>query len=85
MLRLKTIGEVRTAGARKTGNRAVTGFLAGILTVGLLMAAQAQAQGTVATPTQQPVPIAGSKIALAAPVTYDNKYELFGEIGRAHV
>jgi len=80
MLRLKTIGEVRTAGARKTGNRAVTGFLAGILTVGLLMAGgmQARAQGTVATPTQQPVPIAGSKIALAAPVTYDNKYELFG-------
>ena len=35
MLRLKTIGEVRTTGARKTGNRAVTGILA----VGLLMPA----------------------------------------------
>ena len=34
MLRLKTIGEVRTTGARKTGNRAVTGVLA----VGLLVA-----------------------------------------------
>jgi hypothetical protein len=77
MLRLKTIGEARTTGARKTGNRAVTAVLA----AGLLMAGAAQgwAQGTVAG--QQPqttVPIASSKIALAAPVTYDNKYEIFG-------
>jgi hypothetical protein len=77
MLRLKTSGEVRTTGARRTGNRAV----AGILAVGLLMAgaAQGQAPGTVASPqTQTTVPIAGSKIALAAPVTYDNKYEFYG-------
>ena len=64
MLRLKTIGEVRTTGARKTGNRAVTGVLA----VGLLMAgaAQRRAQGTVASPAPQttvPIPISGSKIA----------------------
>jgi hypothetical protein len=77
MLRLKTIGEVRTTGARKTGNRAVTAVLA----AGLLMAGSAEGwtQGTVAG--QQPqttVPIASSKIALAAPVTYDNKYEIFG-------
>src|SRR6202046_4859212 len=77
MLRLKTIGEVRTTGARKTGNRAVTAVLA----AGLVMAGGAEgwAQGTVAG--QQPqttVPIASSKIALAAPVTYDNKYEIFG-------
>ena len=81
MLRLKTIGEVRTAGARKTGNRAVTGTLTGFLAVGLLMAgaAQAWAQGTVSSSAQQtPVPIAGSKIALAAPVTYNNKWEVFG-------
>jgi hypothetical protein len=54
---------------------------AGLLMASLLMAGTAQgwAQGTVAsqqTPTT--VPIAGSKIALAAPVTYDNKYEIFG-------
>jgi len=77
MLRLKTIGEARTTGARKTSNRALTG----ILVAGLLMAGGSQgwAQGTVAG--QQPqttVPIASSKIALAAPVTYDNKYEIFG-------
>jgi hypothetical protein len=77
MLRLKTIGEAGTTGARKTGNRAVTALLA----AGLLMAGMAQgwAQSTVAG--QQPqttVPISSSKIALAAPVTYDNKYEIYG-------
>jgi hypothetical protein len=80
MLRLKKSGAVRTAGARKTGNRAMMR----VLTVGLLMglmagAAQGWAQGSVAPSTQPTaVPIATSKIALAAPVTYDNKYELFG-------
>ncbi len=78
MLRLKTNFEVRTTEARKTGQRAVTGVLA----AGLLMAgaAQMRAQGSVATPPQTPIPIAGSKIALAAPVTYDNKYEFYGSI-----
>jgi hypothetical protein len=77
MLRLKTSVAVRTTGARRTGNRAVTAVLA----VGLLMAgaARVQAQGTVASPTTQTsIPIASSKIALAAPVTYDNKYEVYG-------
>ena len=77
MLRLKTSKAVRETGARKTGNRAVTGILA----VGLLMAgvAQGRAQGTVSpSTTQTTVPIASSKIALAAPVTYDNKYEIYG-------
>jgi hypothetical protein len=77
MLRLKTIGEVRTAGARKTGNRAVTGVLA----VGLLMAGavEGRAQGTVSSSAQPATPpIATSKIAGAAPVTYDNKYEIYG-------
>jgi hypothetical protein len=76
MLRLKTIGEAGTTGARRTGNRAVTGILA----VGLLAAGAAQglAQGTVASPTTQTtVPLNSSKIGPAAPVTYDNKYELF--------
>lgn len=42
-------------------------------------AAQGQAPGTVSSSTAQAtVPVAGSKIALAAPVTYDNKYEIFG-------
>jgi hypothetical protein len=79
MLRLKTIGEVTVTGARRTGNRAVTGILA----VGFLMAgvAQAQAQGTVAAPPAQPtVPTTSSKIGPAAPVTYDNKYEIFAAL-----
>src|SRR5271156_4592843 len=75
MLRLKTSGETRTAGARKTGNRAVTGVLA----VGLLMAGAGPGQGTVSSQqTQTTVPITSSKIGPAAPVTYDNKYEVFG-------
>jgi len=78
MLRLKTIGEVETTGARKTGNRAMMGVLA----VGLLMAGavQGRAQGTVSSSTQPATPINTSKIAVAAPVTYDNKYELYGSI-----
>src|SRR5260370_41701873 len=78
MLRLKTIGEVRTTGARKTGNRAVMGILA----VGLLMAGavEGRAQGTVSSSKQPTTPIPTSKIATAAPVTYDNKYELYGSI-----
>jgi hypothetical protein len=78
MLRLKTIGEVRTTGARKTGNRAMTGVLA----VGLLMmgAVGGRAQGTVSSSTQPARPIPTSKIATAAPVTYDNKYEFYGSI-----
>jgi len=76
MLRLKTIGKAAGNVARVTGYRAVTAVFA----VGLLMAGatEGQAQGTVATPqTQTQIPISSSKIALAAPVTYDNKYELF--------
>src|SRR5438309_9349550 len=78
MLRLKTVGEVRTTGARKTGSRAVTGVLA----VGLLMmgAAEGRAQGTVSSSTQPARPIPTSKIATAAPVTYDNKYEFYASI-----
>jgi hypothetical protein len=78
MLRLKTNGEVRTAGARKSGNRAVTAILA----AGFLMAGAVagRAQGTLSSSTQQTIPIPTSKIATAAPVTYDNKYELYGSI-----
>jgi hypothetical protein len=50
----------------------------------MVNAAEVRAQGTVASGTQQqPKPtisIPGSKIALAAPVTYDNKYEFYGSI-----
>ena len=48
MLRLKTSGEVRTTGARKTGRRAAIG----ILVAGLLMAGAAQelAQDTEMAP-----------------------------------
>ena len=56
----------------------------GILAAGFLMAgaAEAQAPGTVASGTQQKptIQIEKSKIALAAPVTYDNKYEFYGSI-----
>lgn len=79
MLRLKTNGAVNEAGARRTGNRAV----AGILAVGLLMAgaAQGRAQGTLASPTTQTTtPVATSKIGPAAPVTYDNKYEIYAAL-----
>jgi hypothetical protein len=87
MLRLKTIGEVRTTGARKTGNRAATG----ILVAGLLMAGAAQglAQDSAEEPqtaqtqtaqTQTKVPVTSSKIGPAAPVTYDNKYEAYGAL-----
>jgi len=41
---------------------------------------QGRAQGTVSSSTQPTVPIPTSKIATAAPVTYDNKYELYGSI-----
>jgi hypothetical protein len=85
MLRLKTIGDVRTTGARRTSNRAATG----ILVAGLLMAGAAQglAQDTAEEPqtaqtqtatTQTRTTTTTSKIGPAAPVTYDNKYELFG-------
>lgn len=88
MLRLKTSGEVRVTGARKTGNRALTGILA----VGLVMAgaAQGRAQATSSSSADQATqqatqqattptpPIPTSKIGPAAPVTYDNKYELYG-------
>jgi len=81
MLRLKTNGEVRRTGARRTGNRAVTGILA----AGLLMAgaAQGQAQATSSSTqqtTQQtphPATPTSGRIGPAAPVTYDNKYEIF--------
>jgi hypothetical protein len=77
MLRLKMLGEVRTGRARKTN------AVLGVLAAGFLMAGSAVlwAQGTVAPGTQQqqaPIPIAGSKIALAAPVTYDNKFDFYG-------
>ena len=75
MLRLKMLGEVRTGRALKTG------AVMGVLAAGFLMAGAAvsQAQGTVAPATQQKptIQIEKSKIALAAPVTYANKWELF--------
>jgi hypothetical protein len=78
MLRLKMRGEVRLAGARRTG------AVLGILAAGFLMlgSAELRAQGTVAPATQQPqpIPIAGSKIALAAPVTYANTWEIYGAL-----
>src|ERR1700733_1284743 len=78
MLRLKMRGEVRTGRARKMS------AVIGIMAAGFLMAGAAEAQtpGTVASGTQQKptIQIEKSKIALAAPVTYDNKYEFYGSI-----
>ena len=85
MLRLKMMGWKTagwTTGARGIGTRAVTGVMA----VGLLVsgAAQARAQAstsnttTSAQPAQTPIPIYGSKIGPAAPVTYANRYEIYG-------
>ena len=71
MLRLKTAGrkttDSKTTGMRRFGTRA----LAGVLTAGLLAgAAQVQAQAKA----QQ------GKLGPAAPVTYDNRYEIYGGI-----
>jgi hypothetical protein len=80
MLRLKTMG-CKTTGARVIGIRAV----AGVMAIGLLglAAAQVQAQAstsdtttTTQTPTTRTTTL--SKIGPAAPVTYDNRYELYG-------
>jgi hypothetical protein len=69
MLRLKMAGQQTTdskTGTRWYGTRA----LAGVLTAGLLMAGAAQMQAQAAT--QQ------GKIGPAAPVSYDNRYEIYG-------
>src|ERR1700678_601215 len=81
MLRLKMMGR-KTTGTRGIGTRA----LAGVMAVGLLVlgAAQVQAQASTSgttTTTQAPqttTPIYGSKIGPAAPVTYANRYEIYG-------
>jgi hypothetical protein len=75
MLRLKTMVEAGRTGARRTGNRAVMGLLA----VGLMTGA-AQAQQTSSSTTQTTLPMTSSKIGPTAPVTYDNKYEIFGAL-----
>ena len=81
MLRLKIAGlknlGAKTAGARRHGALTV----AGVLAAGLLMAgagqlrAQDASVGQTTQTTTVPLP---SKIAVAAPVTYDNKYEVYG-------
>lgn len=71
MLRLKTAGWKTTdskTGTRRYGTRA----LAGVLTAGLLMAGAVQMQAQAAA--QQ------GKLGPAAPVSYDNRYEIYGGI-----
>ena len=69
MLRLKTAG--RTTTDLKTGTRRYgTRVLAGVLTAGLLMAGAVQMQAQAAA--QQ------GKLGPAAPVSYDNRYEIYG-------
>ncbi len=72
MLEKKMRGMVlqqKMTGARKNGIRAVTGMLAAAML--LAGAGRAMAQ---ATPTGK------SKIGPSAPVTYDNKYEIYGGV-----
>jgi hypothetical protein len=83
MLRLKTSG-LCTAGWKITGAR-VTGFraMAGVLAAGLLMAGAAQGQSTSSTSTTTTRTTTSStttlgKIGPSAPVTYANRYELYG-------
>jgi hypothetical protein len=80
MLRLKTMGW-KTTVARANGTRA----LVGVLAMGMLglSAAQVQAQAstsnTTTTTEPQTTPTkTSSKIGPAAPVTYDNRYEVYG-------
>jgi hypothetical protein len=78
MLRLKMMGRT-TTGTRVIGTRA----LAGVMAVGLLVlgAAQVQAQASTSDTTTAPqttTPVYGSKIGPAAPVTYANRYEIYG-------
>jgi hypothetical protein len=79
MLRLKTTGW-KTTGARKNGMRAV----AGVLALGLLGGAAVQVQAQVSTSdtttkeTTTTRTTTLGKIGPAAPVTYANRYELFG-------
>jgi hypothetical protein len=68
MLRLMTAGR-KTTGARTIGTRA----MAGVLAAGLLMAGAVQVQG-------QAAPTAQGKLGPAAPVTYENRYEIYGGI-----
>jgi hypothetical protein len=85
MLRLKTMGwkttELKATRARVIGTRAVTGVMA----IGLLVSAavQVQAQASTSdtstatqTPTTRTTTL--SKIGPAAPVTYANRYEVYG-------
>ena len=80
MLRLKMMGWKRT-GARGIGTRAVTGVMA----IGLLGLAAVRVQAQVSTSdttttTQAPqtTPVSGSKLGPGAPVTYANRFEVFG-------
>jgi hypothetical protein len=81
MLRLKTMGW-KTTGARKNGMRAVAGFL----TLGLLGATAVRVQAqvstsdtpTTTTETTTTRTTTLGKIGPAAPVTYANRYEIFG-------
>lgn len=66
-LRLMMAG-CETTGARRIGRRAV----AGVLAAGLLMAGAVQVQGQAVT--------GQGKLGPAAPVTYDNRYEVYGGI-----
>jgi hypothetical protein len=80
MLRLKTMGW-KTTGARKNGMRAV----AGVLALGLLggTAVQAQVSTSDTTTTKETTTTRTTtlgKIGPAAPVTYANRYEVYGGI-----
>jgi hypothetical protein len=83
MLRLKTAGW-KTTEARTIGRRAVAGVLAAGLLMAGTMRVQAQDSAPAASaPTAPQAPSAATiskKIGPAAPVTYANRWELYGGI-----
>ena len=78
MLRLKTIGEQKNdRGAEDRQSRGGNGSFGGGLADGGCGAGTGAGNGGGTGDADPEVPIAGSKIGPAAPVTYDNKYEIF--------
>jgi hypothetical protein len=81
MLRLKTMGW-KTTGARKNGMRAVAGVLAlglmGTAAQGLAQVSNSDTDTRTATETTTTRTTTLGKIGPSAPVTYANRYEVFG-------
>jgi hypothetical protein len=75
---------VETNVAQQRFARLTQWILAGLLAAIFCMAAPAQAQSTSGSSSTPDEPVAHGTIAVAAPVTYDNKYEVFGGLNYMH-